>query len=429
MKRLTSLLLSTLLLSVPAGLAFGAERIAIVDGTVHTLSEQGTLENATVLISDGKIQRILKETPALSGYTIIDAKGKVVTPGLFGAYTSLGLVEVGMSAGVVDRTSSANTLSKNGAAIDVSYAINSDTSLFNISRIEGVTSAATTMSSTNQLFQGQGAIVGLGNKVQPLVKAKAFISLAVDNGGVHDSGGSRAVLWPMLEATLAEATLSIGKSMDASTEWHGITSKADAKALQAVVRGEIPLLIDARRAADIRQVIALKSRHRKLDITILYATEGWRVAEELAQAKISVILDPESNLPYEFDQLAATMENASRLQKAGVVVAIGLETHNIRLIRQHAGNAVANGLPWIEGLKSITSNPAQIYGVDDRVGSLQEGMQADIVIWSGDPLQVTEAAEQIVIGGNLINLESRQSKLRDRYLKREPTLPSGYTRP
>lgn len=422
-------ILLCLMLTSLAFFANATDRIAIVDGTVHTMSEQGTLQNATVLISDGKIQRILTETPALSGYTIIDAKGKVVTPGLFGAYTSLGLVEVGMSAGVVDRTSSATTLSSSGAAIDVAYAINSDTSLFNISRVEGVTSAATTMSNTNQLFQGQGAIIGLGDKVKPVIRARAFIALAVDNGGAHDTGGSRAVMWPMLEAVLAEASLSVDKPLDASMEWHGITSKADAKALQAVVAGKIPLLIDARRAADIRQVIALKSRNKNLDITILYATEGWRVAGELAQANIPVILDPESNLPYEFDQLAATMQNASRLQKAGVLVAIGMETHNIRLIRQHAGNAVANGLPWIEGLKSITSNPAQIYGVDDRVGSLQEGMQADIVVWSGDPLQVTESAEQVVINGNLINMESRQSKLRDRYLKREPTLPSGYTRP
>jgi imidazolonepropionase-like amidohydrolase len=353
----------------------------------------------------------------------------VVTPGLFGAYTSLGLVEVGMSAGVVDRTSSITALSNSGAAIDVAFAINSDTSLFDISRVEGITSAATTMSNTNQLFQGQGAIISLGDKAQPLVKGKAFIALAVDNGGADDSGGSRAVLWPMLEEILDEALLSVGKSMDASMEWHGITSKADAKALQAVINGNIPLLIDARRAADIRQVIALKSRHEKLDITILYATEGWRVAKELALASISVILDPESNLPYEFDQLAATMKNASRLQKAGVLVAIGMETHNIRLVRQHAGNAVANGLPWIEGLKSITTNPAQIYGVDDRIGSLQEGMQADIVVWSGDPLQVTESAEQVVINGKVVDMESRQSKLRDRYLKRETTLPAVYTRP
>jgi imidazolonepropionase-like amidohydrolase len=428
MKGFTTLLLSTLFLSATVSQATSAERIAIVDGTVHTLSEQGTLQNATVLISNGKIQRILSETPALSGYTIIDAKGKVVTPGLFGAYTSLGLVEVGMSAGVVDRTSSITALSNSGAAIDVAFAINSDTSLFDISRVEGITSAATTMSNTNQLFQGQGAIISLGDKAQPLVKGKAFIALAVDNGG-DDSGGSRAVLWPMLEEILDEALLSVGKSMDASMEWHGITSKADAKALQAVINGNIPLLIDARRAADIRQVIALKSRHEKLDITILYATEGWRVAKELALASISVILDPESNLPYEFDQLAATMKNASRLQKAGVLVAIGMETHNIRLVRQHAGNAVANGLPWIEGLKSITTNPAQIYGVDDRIGSLQEGMQADIVVWSGDPLQVTESAEQVVINGKVVDMESRQSKLRDRYLKRETTLPAVYTRP
>lgn len=417
------------LFTISTCFSVNAERIAIVDGTVHTLTEQGTLKNATVLISDGKIQRILTERPALAGYTIIDAKGKAVTPGLFGAFTSLGLVEVGFSAGVVDRSSSANSLSSTGAAIDVSYAVNSDSSLLNISRVEGVTTAATAMSSTHMLFQGQGAIISLGDKTQPLIKPRAFLVMAADNGGVNDVGGSRAVLWPMLEAVLAEAELLKGKTLNALTDWHGITTKADAMALQPVVNGDIPILIDVRRTADLRQVIALKQRQPKLDITLLHATEGWRVAEELAAANIAVILDPESNLPYEFDQLAATLQNAARLQAAGVLVAIGIDTHNIRLIRQYAGNAVANGLPWVEGLKAITSNPAKIYGVDQQIGTLKQGMQADLVIWSGDPLQITEHPEHIFINGKLIDMKSRQSKLRDRYLQHDKRLPAPYTRP
>jgi imidazolonepropionase-like amidohydrolase len=212
-------------------------------------------------------------------------------------------------------------------------------------------------------------------------------------------------------------------------QWHGQLSRADIKALLPVIRGNIPLLIEARRAADIRQVIAFKKRHPKLDIVLVQGTEAWRVAKELAANDIPVILNPESNLPYAFDQLAAPLENAGRLDKAGVNVSIGIETHNIRLAKQHAGNAGANGLPWQQGLAALTINPAKLYGMDKQIGSLEPGKQADLVVWSGDPLEVTESAEQVFIKGNLIDMQSRQTKLRDRYLKLQGDKPMQYIRP
>ena len=390
---------------------------------------RGKVENATVLIKDGKIQSVSTSSDVPAGYQVVDATGKVVTPGLVGAYTSLGLVEVGLSAGTVDSTSKASPISTSGAALDVSYAINPDSSIINISRIEGVTSAASGMSRTGQLFNGQGAFISLGDAASPVMKRAAFVSASVENRGADHNGESRASLWVTLESALADAAYAKGMTLNAGSEWHGSISKADAKALIPVIEGETPLLIDARRAADIRQVIALKQRNPKLNITLLNASEGWRVAEQLASADIDVILNPESNLPYAFDQLGATLENAGRLEKAGVEVAIGMNTHNIRLAKQHAGNAVANGLSWQAGLASLTSVPARMYGVDDTVGSLEQGKQADVVIWSGDPLEVTEAAEQVFIKGEMIPMESRQTKLRDRYLELNQDKPMNYVRP
>lgn len=424
MKKLISFLVIALVSSAAA-----AKNYAIVGAKVHTLSSQGTIENGTVLISDGKIQQVIEGEAALAGYEVIDAKGKVVTPGLMGAYTSLGLVEVGLSAGTVDSTNKATGLSSSGAAMDVSFAVNPDSSLINISRVDGITSAASAMSNTRQLFQGQGAIISLGRSSDPILKRAAFVSTSVSNRGADDQGGSRATLWVALETALQEAQFSLGKTLDPSTEWHGMLTKMDVKALQPVVRGDIPLMIDARRAADIRQVIGLKSRYPKLNIALLNATEGWRVADELAAANISVILDPESNLPYAFDQLGASLANAGRLEKAGVVLAIGMNSHNIRLAKQHAGNAVANGLSWEAGLKSLTINPAKIYGVDKQIGSLEPGKQADVVVWSGDPLEVTEAAEQVFIDGEKVEMVSRQTKLRDRYIASDQTKTVSYTRP
>jgi imidazolonepropionase-like amidohydrolase len=406
-----------------------AKSIAIVGAKVHTMSSQGTVDNATVLIKDGKILNVTQGSTSLAGYEIIDAKGKVVTPGLIGASTSLGLVDVGFSAGTNDSNSNMTSISTSGAAFDVSYAINPDSSLMAIARIEGVTSAATSMGRTGQLFSGQGALISLADISDPVLQARAFISTKVGNHGADTVGGSRSVLWVSLEKALAEAQFAIGKSLTPSNEWHGELSRADIAALIPVVKGEIPLLVDARRAADIRQVIALKQRQPKLNIVITYATEGWRVAKELANNNIPVILDPEANLPFGFDQLGSTLTNAGRLAGAGVKISIGMETHNIRLARQHAGNAVANGLNWDQGLAALTINVAKLYGIDDKLGSLESGKLADVVIWSGDPLEVTEAAEMVLISGVPIDMQSRQSKLRDRYLRLQTDKPMQYVRP
>jgi imidazolonepropionase-like amidohydrolase len=405
------------------------QNYAIVGATVHTMGAQGKIENATVLIKDGKIQLVQSGNVPVAGYTLIQAENKVITPGFIGAKTQLGLVDVGFSAGTNDSTGEQTGFSSTGAAYDVSYAINADSSLFAVSRIAGVTSAATSMSDTHQLFAGQGAIISLSADATPLLKSKAFISVQVGNAGADAIGGSRAVLWANLDAIIAEAKFAIGKSLTPSDDWHGDMSKADVKAMIPIVQGKTPLLIDARRKTDIQQVIAFKQRNSNIKVVLLYATEGWRIADELATNKISVILDPEANLPYEFDQLAATLTNAARLDKAGVNVAIGMETHNIRLARQHAGNAVANGLPWDRGLAALTLNVAKIYDVDAFLGSLEVGKQADLVIWSGDPLELTERAEQVFIKGEKIVMESRQTKLRDRYLNLNTGKPYQFVRP
>ena len=141
-----------------------------------------------------------------------------------------------------------------------------------------------------------------------------------------------------------------------------------------------------------------------------------------------VILNPENNLPGGFDQIGATLENAARLHKAGVLIAIGMDTHNIRLAPQHTGNAVANGLPHAAGIAALTLNIAKIFGLDDTLGSLEPGKEASLVIWSGDPLEVTEAAEQVFIKGEPMPMTSRQIQLKDRYMNRDVSKPVGYTR-
>ncbi len=407
-----TLLLTAVLLSVSTVAL--AEKIAIVGGKVFTGTAQGTLESATVLIDNDKIVGVSSGTSVPAGYTAMDATGKYVTPGLVGAYTQLGLVEVGMSAGTVDSSVSQLPMSNTGAAFDVSYAVNPDSSLMGISRVDGITSAATTISRTDYLFHGQGAVITLSGEAQPVLKPKAFVAVNVGNAGADDIGGSRAAVWVMLENAIAEVK-DAPKALSATSEWHGINSRLDVNALRPVVAGNAPLLIHADRAADIRQVIAFKQRHPKINVVLVKGMEAWLVADELAGAKIPVIIDPEFNLPGGFDQMGATLANAGRLHEAGVTVAIGMETHNIRLATQHAGNAVAHGMPHDVALAALTVNPATIFGMSGEIGSLTKGARADVVIWSGDPLEVTEAAETVLIEGKVIKHTSRQIKLQERY--------------
>lgn len=412
-----------------------ADNIAITGATVHTFDDQGKVENGTVLIRDGKIESIIAGGEAPKGYNTIDARGKVVTPGLIVAKSALGLVEVGFSAGINDASTELKDAVALGTTLDAQYGVNMHSSLINITRIEGITTAATGIDYGDTLFQGQGAVISLGDKVAPIMKSKAFMSLNLTGTFVDSANGSRAATWPKLLRVLDEAVSLNGKPLRINQDWHGEFAKADLNALLPVVSGEMPLFLTANRASDIRQVIALKSRYKKLDLVLVHATEAWMVADALAKADIPVIVNPESNLPFDFGELGATLKNAARLAKAGVKVTVanvgkyGAESHNARLVTQLAGNAVANGMPWEDAMAGLTIHAAALFGIEDKVGSLAKGKQADVVVWSGDPLEVMNYAEMVIIKGEAISMESRQTKLRDRYMSLSQDKPHRYNQP
>lgn len=144
------------------------------------------------------------------------------------------------------------------------------------------------------------------------------------------------------------------------------------------------------------------------------------VAGNIAKAGIAVILDPTENLPASFDRINARLDSAAVLAGAGVQISLADSTapaHNARNITQAAGNAVADGLPWDAALRAITLAPAEIYGVADQLGSIEAGKLADLVIWPGDPLELTNYPDRVLINGELISMRSRQTLLRDRYLQ------------
>jgi len=206
---------------------------------------------------------------------------------------------------------------------------------------------------------------------------------------------------------------------------------AQGRQVLAGFNGSGVVLFDVERASDILQVLAF-SAENNLNAVISGGTEAWMVADQLAESGVPVLLDPLMNLPVSFDQLGARLDNAAILYDAGVTIAFTAEgdsPHNARKLRQAAGIAVANGLPHEAALAGLTVNPASIFSLPAGYGTITPNTAANLVIWSGDPLEVTAIADQVVLNGKLIPMVSRQTLLRDRYLPENPGKPRAYIKP
>jgi len=413
-KPIVSLLASSLLLLSSAGSI--AQTILIRGATVHTLTDKGTLSNADVLIRDGKIHSVGTGLSA-DGATVVDAKGRAVTPGMFAGVTNLGIQEV-QAEGDTDDT----TLALGAPAyemqwrpeFDVTTAYNGRSILVPVTRIEGMTWTVLSPNLADEgsnFLAGQGAAVTLDGRQDAVLDGTR--SLFIDLGGtINDrSAGSRAAQWMILEQAVHEART---RPTGDKTLMHPLGREAFARYLAG---GRVVFAVN--RAADISKTLQFAKRNGIKPI-ILGGAEAWIVADELAAAKVPVILDALVNLPDSFDQIGARLDNAALLHKAGVKVAFThfTESHNARKVRQVAGNAAAHGLPKDAALAGLTSNPADIFGLGASRGHIAAGQVADVVLWSGDPLEVTSVAEQVWINGRAIGMRSRQQELRDRYFER-----------
>jgi imidazolonepropionase-like amidohydrolase len=193
-----------------------------------------------------------------------------------------------------------------------------------------------------------------------------------------------------------------------------VRSRLDLEALQPVLKGEEPLLVQANRASDLLAAVRL-GREFSVKIALLGAAEAWMVADDLAAAKVPVIVKPLTDIP-SFDSLGATLENAARLARAGGTLELAtFDTANSRNLRQEAGNAIAYGLGRDVALEAVTLTPARVWGVADRVGSLDAGKDADVVVWSGDPFELSTWAEHVFIKGREMPKDTRQTELLKRY--------------
>jgi imidazolonepropionase-like amidohydrolase len=389
------------------------------------------VEDATLVFADGRIVSLTAHGAPPPGAQIIDAGGRIVTPGLMNGATQLGLGEVSGASDTQDQAVQTGPL---GAAFDVHYALNPNSALLPVARADGLTRAMSYPGgAATAPFSGAGALIRLSPGTDILERARAAVFAEVGDDTLAKAGGSRAAQWVLLRNALTEARhyAEVPKGLGPRDQ---LLSRPDVEALGPVVSGATPLAIGAERESDIRESIAL-ARDFHVRVVILGGAEAWTLGPALAAAHIPVVLDPEANLPQTFDKLGARLDNAALLARNGVAIAFTVSGNGIYLsynaglaLREGAGLAVASGLPYQDALEAITEGPAEIWGVGDHYGRLAPGYDADVVIWDGDPLEPASAPTAVFVRGERASLATRQTLLRDRYApaRAADTLPPAY---
>jgi imidazolonepropionase-like amidohydrolase len=402
--------------SVPSA---GAQTVAITGGKVYPVSG-APIENGTVLMRDGKIVAVGAGVTIPADAQRIDASGKWVTPGLINGATQLGLIEVGQVGNT--RDDAARGTDNISAAFTVWEGLNTQSVLIAPARREGVTSVVIAPGGQN-LVSGQAAVINLvdGMPTDMVIRTPvAMVSQiqSTSGAGVGARGELIVKLRELIEDTRAFMRNRAAFERAETREYSA--SRLDLEAMIPVVQGRLPLLVAADKATDIDAALRI-ARENSIRIIIAGGAEAWMVADKLAAARVPVLTGAMNNIPGGFTQLGMKQENAGILRRAGVqVVIIGNgggdeETFNVRNIKQEAGNAVAYGMSWDDALRSVTLTPAETFGVADRIGSLQAGRDANVVIWSGDPFEFSTNAERVFVRGREYTQMDRQEMLTERY--------------
>ena len=406
--------LTLLVLTLVSTLAT-ASSILIKDADIYVSS--GLLIKTNLYIDNGKIAAIGAQSPATADIEI-QGLGKSITAGLFNSSTQLGTVEVSAIEQTVDFYSENETVT---ASLRIADVFNPRSTLIPHNRVHGLTHSLLIPESGTHLFAGQVALVQLGNQPK-VIHPSLAVALDFTERGISLMGGSRAAALVQLRQALDDAKdfSRNRKAALAGDHRDYVLSYADLAALEPVVNGTKPLLVRTNRASDISVILKL-AKNFQLQLILSSALEGWMVADEIANAQVPVIIDPIHNLPNSYESLGARLDNAKLLADAGVkLLFTGMDwhnTHNAYLVRQSAGNAVANGLNKSVAIAAMTTNPAQLFNAP-VTGNIAIGDIADLVLWGGDPLELTSEAELVMIEGEIIPMKSRSLQLRDRYFDR-----------
>jgi imidazolonepropionase-like amidohydrolase len=413
---------------IRAFLGVGAQTVAITGGRVYPVSGP-MIENGTVLVRDGRIVAVGANVAVPNDATRIDATGKWVTPGLINALTGLGVNEIGQVQSTVDR--SARGENSVAASFPVWLGINPASTMLAPARNDWITSVVVV--PTGGLIAGQAALIDLVPGTLTDMVNKAPVAMVAQfgdprSGGTNARGEQYARLKELLDDTRVYARRRA--EFERAETRAFAARRADLEALIPVVERRLPLMVNADQASDIDAVLRL-AREANVNVIIAGGAESWKLADRLAAANVPVVVGSMNNIPTSFSTLGVRQETPALLQRAGAKVVLiangsgGEEVFNVRNLKYDAGVAVAYGLSWDDALRAVTLGPAEVLGVANRIGSLQVGRDANIVVWSGDPFEFTTKVERVLIRGREVVQPSRQDELMDRY----KAFPPAYRRP
>ena len=400
-----------------------SQTTVIKGGEIHTGLNQESFVG-DILIEGDTILEV--STNPLKGDIVVDATNKIITPGVIAPDTQIGILEIGAISETRDGDSEMYSM-----GFSVYDAINPNSTLIPWNRSNGVTSAITLPDFNWDPLSGMASFLLLDGSLR--VNGMADVALTGEIGAV--SSGSRAesliLLRDLLEfaSVLDEKDMASPKKISEAIEDFEIAELMDLQprdviALYNLLNNNLPLIIKTNRASDILKLIDIKNLY-ELNLILMSAQEAELVKGDIAKNNIPVIVNPFDNIPDSFDELASNIRIAASLEEAGIKVMFSeSRTHNYHLIRQGAGNAVANGMSYTGAIMALTSNVAKSFNIPDR-GLLQNGMKADIVIWEDDPLEPSTFPVKVFINGNDMDLTTRSSRLTERYVDKRD-LPNTY---
>ncbi|HET7225335.1 MAG TPA: amidohydrolase family protein [Candidatus Eisenbacteria bacterium] len=418
---------AALALAFAAGAAH-ADTVVLTDATVHTVSG-ATLEHASIAITDGRIAAVGTDLTPVPNARTIALAGKHVYPGFVSANTVLGLVEIGSVQGSSDYEETGST----NPNIRAEVGINPESDLIPVARVNGVTSALVV--PHGQAIAGTSGLIHLDGWNWDDMTVKAPVGLHVSWPNMTPVRGGFRELRSPDEQTKArdQAIDNIRKAFDdARAYWTARDAEHDKgiprhdrdvkwDAMGKALRGEIPVFFQASALNQIRAVLRFCDDEGLKNVVLVGGDDAWRVADEIKRRNIAVIAGPTLALPrHASDSYDAAFAGPARLQAAGIRFCISdgggpFTAMNARNLPYHAAMAASFGLPKDEALKAITLYPAQILGVGDKLGSIEPGKIADLVVTDGDPLEITTHVEQVWIAGRQQSMENRQTRLFQKY--------------
>jgi imidazolonepropionase-like amidohydrolase len=413
-----------------------APAYAITHAKLVTLAGS-PIEDGTLVIKEGKIAAIGSGVEVPPGAQVIDAKGLEVYPGLFDPITQMGLSEIGAVSSTVD-TAETGPINPDVVA---ATAVFPSSEHIPVTRASGITEVLAVPGSGGfdslggrGLLAGQASAIHMAGWTIDEMQIKRSVAMVI-NWPTIATESFDFTTFSRKQKPFSEAKADYEKQVNQLTDildsarhyaqamGHGGPSdfERDVKleALVPVVRGQLPVLIFADRARDIRNAVEYCDKH-KLKMILAGGAEAYKVKDLLRSKDVPVILRPVLTYPIgEDDPYDRLLSQPAELVAAGVKIAFGsFDNSFARRLGQNAANAIAHGLAPEQGLKAVTLNPAQIFGLADQLGTLQIGKTANVIVTNGDPLELTTDVKYLFIRGQLTSLENRHHRLYEKYLNR-----------